>query len=108
MGAASNTRVWNFSLNIKDDCPLDSVNALSHDIAVLARKHEVLPIISVGNKPGAHLQPPADCEAAITVGGRQQDKDGNPAGECSVSLNGPGPSCMLKPDLSHFSKVRVI
>ena len=108
MGAVSNTRVWNFSLNIKDDCPLDGVNALSHDIAVLARKHEVLPIISVGNTPGAHLQPPADCEAAITVGGRQYDTDGNPAGECSVSLNGPGPSCMLKPDLSHFSEVRVI
>tara|TARA_R110000796_G_scaffold68137_1_gene156208 strand:+ start:11603 stop:13876 length:2274 start_codon:yes stop_codon:yes gene_type:complete len=108
MGAATNTRVWNFSLNIKADCPLDGVNSLSHDIAMLARKHKVLPIISIGNKPGAHLQPPADCEAAITVGGRQHDNDGNPAGECSVSLSGPGPSCMLKPDLSHFSKVRVI
>jgi hypothetical protein len=108
MGATTNTRVWNFSLNIKDDCPLDGVNSLSHDIAILARKHKVLPIISVGNKPGAHLQPPADCEAAITVGGRQHDNDGNPSGECSITLSGPGPSCMLKPDLSHFSKVRVI
>lgn len=108
MGAATNTRVWNFSLNQKQDCPLDYVNPLSHDIAVLARKHEILPIISVGNKPGTHLQPPADCEAAITVGGRQHDSNGDPDGECKVSLNGPGPSCMLKPDLSHFSEVRVI
>ncbi|MCR8548478.1 S8 family peptidase [Salipiger sp. P9] len=108
MGAASNTRVWNFSLNIKEDCPLDGVNSLSHDIAMLARKHEVLPIISIGNKPGGHIQPPADCEAAITVGGRQHDANGNPAGECGVSLSGPGPSCMLKPDLTNFSKVRVI
>lgn len=108
MGAATNTRVWNFSLNIKEDCPLDGVHSLSHDIAMLARKHEVLPIISVGNKPGGHIQPPADCEAAITVGGRQHDTNGNPAGECGVSLSGPGPSCMLKPDLTHFSKVRVI
>ena len=108
MGAATNTRVWNFSLNLKEDCHLDDVNPLSHDIAVLARKHKVLPIISVGNKPGTHLHPPADCEAAITVGGRQHDNGGDPAGECSVSLSGPGPSCMLKPDLSHFSKVRVI
>ena len=108
MDAATNTRVWNFSLNLKQDCPLDDVNPLSHDITILARKHKILPIISVGNKPGDHLQPPADCEAAITVGGRQHDHVGDPAGECAVSLNGPGPSCMLKPDLSHFSKVRVI
>ena len=108
MGASTNMRVWNFSLNQNQDCPLDEVDPLSHDIAMLARKHEVLPVISVGNKPGAHLEPPADCEAAITVGGRQHDNGGDPAGECSVSLNGPGPSCMLKPDLSHFSKVRVI
>ena len=108
MAANSETRVWNLSLNQPDSCDLEAVSALGHDIAVLARKHSVLPIISVGNKPGMHLQPPSDCEAAITVGGRIHDNNGEPAGECPVSLRGPGPSSMLKPDLSHFSHVRAL
>lgn len=108
MAANPDTRVWNFSLNQPYDCDLEAVSALGHDIALLARKHGVLPIISIGNKPGARLQPPADCEAAITVGGRQHDGTGSPAGECPVSLCGPGPSSMLKPDLSHFSHVRAL
>lgn len=104
----TNTRVWNFSLNLKKDCPLDSVNPFSHSIAELARKHKILPIISIGNKPGDRLRPPADCEAAITVGGRRQNIAGNPAGKCDVSLKGPGPSNMLKPELSNFSTVHTI
>lgn len=108
MTANPDTRVWNFSLNQQESCQLDSVSPLGHDIAVLARKHDVLPIISIGNKPGDRLQPPADCEAAITVGGRLHDEDGAPAGGCPVSHCGPGPSSMLKPDISHFSHVRAL
>lgn len=108
MTANPETRVWNFSLNQPYSCDLEAVSALGHDIAMLARKHSVLPIISVGNKPGTRLQPPGDCEAAITVGGRVHDDTGDPAGECPVSLCGPGPSSMLKPDLSHFSHVRAL
>ena len=108
MAANPNTRVWNFSLNQPYSCDLEAVSALGHDIAMLARKHGVLPVISVGNKPGTRLQPPGDCEAAITVGGRIHDQNGNPAGVCPVSLCGPGPSNMLKPDLSHFSHVRAL
>lgn len=108
MAAKPDTRVWNFSLNQPHACDFEAVSALGHDIALLARKHGVLPIISVGNKPGTRLQPPADCEAAITVGGRVHDNNGAPAGECPVSLCGPGPSSMLKPDLSHFSHVRAL
>ena len=108
MAANPDTKVWNFSLNLSETCPLDSVSALGHDITLLTRKHRVLPVISIGNKPGTRLQPPADCEAAITVGGRLHDGDGDPAGECPISLCGPGPSSMLKPDLSHFSHVRAI
>lgn len=107
MAANPETRVWNFSLNYEESCQLDCVSPLGHDIAMLARKHDVLPIISVGNKPGDRLQPPADCEAAITVGGRLSNR-GAPAGECPVSHCGPGPSSMLKPELSHFSHVRAI
>lgn len=108
MAANPETRVWNFSLNQPYSCDLEAVSALGHDLAMLARKHSVLPIISIGNKPGTRLQPPGDCEAAITVGGRVHDDNGDPAGECPVSLCGPGPSSMLKPDLSHFSHVRAL
>lgn len=108
MAANLETRVWNFSLNQPYSCDLEAVSALGHDIAMLARKHSVLPVISIGNKPGTRLQPPGDCEAAITVGGRVHDNNGDPAGECPVSLCGPGPSSMLKPDLSHFSHVRAL
>lgn len=111
MAANPDTRVWNLSLNQPYACDLEAVSAFGHDIALLARKHSVLPIISVGNlgdKPETRLQPPADCEAAITVGGRIHDDSGAPAGECPVSLRGPGPSSMLKPELSHFSRVRAL
>lgn len=108
MAANPGTQVWNFSLNQPEPCALDSVSPLGHDIALLARKHRVLPVISIGNKPGARLQPPADCEAAVTVGGRLHGDNGAPAGECPVSLAGPGPASMLKPDLSHFSHVRAL
>lgn len=108
MKANPETKVWNFSLNQKQECPFDSVSQLGHDIAILARKHHILPVISIGNKPGNRLQPPADCEAAITIGGRLHGANGAPAGECPVSLAGPGPASMLKPDLSHFSRVRAL
>tara|TARA_R110002049_G_scaffold60783_2_gene162837 strand:- start:88 stop:1635 length:1548 start_codon:yes stop_codon:yes gene_type:complete len=108
MAANPDTRVWNFSFNEMDSCDPECVSYLGHEIAVLARKHDVLPIISIGNTPGERLKPPADCEAAITVGGRLHDKSGAHAGSCPVSQRGPGPSSMLKPDLSHFSKVRVV
>lgn len=108
MAANPATRVWNFSLNQPLPCQLDAVSPLGHDITMLARKHQVLPVISIGNKPGALLQPPADCEAALTVGGRLHGDNGAPAGRCPVSLSGPGPSSMLKPDLSNFSHVRAL
>ena len=108
MAGNPDTRVWNFSLNQLEACQLDSVSPLGHDIALLARKHRILPVISIGNKPGIRLQPPADCEAGITVGGRLHGNNGAPGGECPVSLCGPGPSSMLKPDLSHFSHVRAL
>lgn len=102
------THVWNFSFNEPGSCSYDQVSYLGHSLAELARKYSVLPIISVGNSPGSSIKPPADCEAAITVGGRLHDKKGMPTGECPISLNGPGPSYMLKPEISNFSHVRVL
>ena len=108
MASNPDTKVWNLSLNQKQSCLFDSVSFLGHEIALLARKHGVVPIISVGNKPGDRLQPPADCEAAITIGGRMHNEEGAPGGRCPVSHSGPGPSSMLKPELAHFSHVRAL
>ena len=108
MGANPDTRVWNFSMNLKAECRQNNVHPFSHDIAELARKHEILPIISIGNNYNEFLKPPADCEAAITVGGRLSDVLGYPGGVCNLSSKGPGPSGMLKPDVSNFSRVQVI
>lgn len=108
MGAYPSTRVWNLSLNEPGACDPEKVSYLGHQLARLARKHNVLPVISTGNRPGDLLQPPADCEAAITAGGRLHDSDGNATNDCPISLPGPGPSGMLKPEVSNFSHVRVI
>lgn len=108
MGANPDTKVWNFSLNQKMPCDPESVSELGHEISMLARKHKILPVISIGNKPGDRLEPPADCEAALTIGGRMHTEDGSPGGNCTVSHFGPGPSCMLKPEMANFSHVRAI
>lgn len=108
MLAYPDTKVWNMSFNQAGSCDPEAVSYLGHGIAMLARKHGILPVISVGNKPGDLLQPPADCEAAITIGGRAHNHEGAATGPCPVSLVGPGPSSMLKPEISHFSNVRVL
>lgn len=108
MAAYPTTKVWNMSFNAAGACDPEAVSYLGHQLALLARKHNILPVISVGNKPGELLQPPADCEAAITVGGRLHTASGDHGGACPVSLSGPGPSSMLKPELSNFSHVRVL
>lgn len=108
MGANPETKVWNFSCNERQSCDLEGVSGLGHDLAELARKHRVLPIVSVGNRPGERLQPPADCEAGITVGGRLHGESGGPGAACPISHVGPGPSSMLKPEISQFSHVRAL
>lgn len=111
MSVYRDTQVWNFSFNSTIECDDLHINPLSHAIAILAREHQVLPVISIGNKTAQNatnrMAPPSDCEAAIAVAGRQHDSHGNPGAASSSSLIGPGPAGMLKPDLSHFSTVVV-
>jgi len=102
------TRVWNLSLNQPRDCDDENVSYLGHALAELSRRHGVLLVNSIGNDPGNWLQPPADCEAALTVGGRLHDDDGLPGAPCPISLGGPGPASLLKPDTAHFSHVRAL
>ena len=102
------TRVWNLSLNQPRDCDEEAVSFLGHALSDVARRHDVLIVNSIGNQPGKWLQPPADCEAALTVGGRLHDDEGGPGAACPVSHCGPGPSSLFKPDTSHFSHVRAL
>ncbi|MGN6285530.1 MAG: S8 family peptidase [Afipia sp.] len=105
------TRVWNFSCNQADSCDPNEVSVLGHEIARLARRAGVLPVISAGNRAlpnGNVIAPPADCEAALVVAGRKFDGAGNPAEPCDRSRMGPGPEGMLKPDLSWYSQLRVL
>ena len=103
--------VWNISANQNDPGPDEDVSFLGHEIRRIVREFNLLPVISIGNvsRHNSHRpEPPADCEAAIVVGGRESDSNGNPARACSVCLSGPGPDGMLKPDLSWFSTLRML
>jgi hypothetical protein len=108
MMAHPETKVWNLSFNEDRACDIDAVSPFGHALAILARKHDVLLVNSIGNAPATTAKRPADCEAALTVGGRLHDSDGRPGAICPVSLSGPGPCGMLKPDISHFSHVRTL
>lgn len=111
---ASYSKVWNLSFNqlvmrIKEP----EVSFLGHKISTIARKYGILPVISIGNTKhnsvGRQLSPPADCESALTVSGREFADDDMPFGEAAnYSLQGPGPAGMKKPDLSWFGTLRMI
>lgn len=99
------TRVWNFSFNMPNQCDSYTIDSFSHDIADIARRYNILPIVSIGNEGGLLLHPPADCEAAITVGGRLSNDVGEPGERDNSCSKGPGPSGMLKPEISNFSHI---
>lgn len=103
------TKVWNFSFNE----PVDGtdhleMSELGHEIHKIAREFDILPVISIGNVDqhnNRRLNPPADCEAALTVGGRTQDES-LPGAACDACLPGPGPEGLKKPEISWFSTLR--
>jgi hypothetical protein len=112
MRAHPETKVWNISANqeiSREDA--EEVSVLGFELNELARAANVLPIVSIGNvrrDPLAPPNPPADCNAALVVGGRQANGQGEPANACGQCLAGPGPEGMLKPDVSWFSQLRMI
>lgn len=108
MIAHPDTHVWNFSMNQLEPCDSEQVSYLGHELSKLVRRYSKLPVISIGNGKETWPKPPADCEAALTVGGHLACDVGGPGGVCPVSLSGPGPSGMLKPDVSNFSNVQAI
>lgn len=105
------TNVWNLSANLPYACDEYSVSPVGHGLSALSRKHNKLLVISAGNHDGrvdTRISPPADCEAALVVGGRMHGPVGDVAGPCAVSCRGPGPEGMLKPEASWFSQHRVL
>jgi hypothetical protein len=105
------TKVWNISANQEGPFNPTDVSVLGHEIGLLAREYGVLPVISIGNVSTTNNtgpNAPADCEAAISVGGRTALQNGAPGDGCAACLPGPGPDGMLKPDLSWFSELRMI
>ena len=111
-GAHPDTRIWNISANAREpeDDP-DQISDFGDSLAGWARSLGVLPVVSVGNVSTSNddrLCAPADCEAALVVGGRQADLWGDPGNGCPNCLPGPGPDGMLKPDVSWFSTLRMI
>ena len=106
------THIWNMSANVTEpEEDVDLVSVLGDSMSKLARSLNILPVISIGNVSQGNLDrlcAPADCEAALVVGGRLAEEDGNPGDRAPYCLQGPGPDGMLKPDLSSFSTVRLI
>jgi hypothetical protein len=105
------TRVWNLSWNERCECDPVYVSWLGHELSALARKHNTLLVISAGNVSntlGGRIAPPADAEAALVVGGRLFDADGNPTDPCPESLCGHGPEYQLVPQVTSFSPLRIL
>lgn len=107
---SGDTKVWNMSFSepVNGDRPL-FMSRLGHRLRQIARDYGVLPVVAIGNhapENSARLCPPADCEAALTVAGRQADANGAPSVPCEVSLPGPGPEGLFKPEVSWFSTLR--
>ncbi|MBD9405623.1 S8 family peptidase [Acidovorax sp. ACV02] len=103
------TKVWNFSFNEPvDGADSLEMSELGHEIHKIAREFDILPVISIGNVDqynDRRLNPPGDCEAALTVGGRIHHES-LPGAACDACLPGPGPEGLTKPEISWFSTLR--
>jgi hypothetical protein len=104
------THVWNLSANLDRECDEFEVSELGHGLSRLARSYNKLLVVSAGNRDDNSIRvaPPADCEAAIVVGGRLHNEAGEVAGPCGAARIGLGPEGMLKPETSWFSQHRVL
>lgn len=105
------TKVWNFSFSEPvDGQDVLEMSELGHEIHKIAREFNILPVISIGNtdkKNTERMNPPADCEAALTVGGRVANGS-IPGAACPSCLPGPGPEGLMKPEVSWFSTLKGI
>ncbi|MBS0969132.1 S8 family serine peptidase [Nissabacter archeti] len=104
--------VWNLSFNESSpSVNFEEISYLGHEINGIAREFNILPVISIGNIDDSNksrLCPPADCESALTIAGRIANDNGDVHLACPQSLRGPAPAGMKKPELSWFSRLRMI
>ncbi|MDD0974268.1 S8 family serine peptidase [Pseudomonas fontis] len=109
---SSYAKVWNLSFNeLMPSVNSSEISYLGHEINKIAREFNILPVISIGNISGenkSRLCAPADCEGSLTVSGRTAGLFGTPDKACPISLKGPAAAGMKKPDVSWFSKLRMI
>ncbi len=110
MNQYADVNIWNISCNQMSCCDKTQISHIGAELGRLSREHNKLFIISAGNiaDDETTIAPPADCESALVVGGRSYDDNGMVAGPCQISRTGLGPSKLHKPELSWFSKVRVL
>lgn len=111
MLAHPDTKVWNLSANFGTSACRHEVSEAAHLLGQVARKHGRLLVISAGNRSGTDpevISPPADCEAALVIAGRQVDMLKKPTTACPKSRTAFGPDFMTKPDLSWYSEHRVL
>ncbi|MBS9429028.1 hypothetical protein EAE93_13445 [Photorhabdus akhurstii] len=101
------SQIWNLSFNESEPYySNEEISYLGHEVNRIAREFNILPIISIGNVSRSNsirLCPPADCESALTIAGRCADENGMATTPCSMSLRGPAPAGMKKPELLVFN-----
>lgn len=105
--------VWNLSSNQCCECDEHHLSYIGLELTKIARKHNKLLVISAGNvdqtaPANTKISPPADCESALVVGGRNFDSHGQVSSQATVSRNGLGPAHLHKPEISWFSTVKAL
>ncbi|WP_454843219.1 S8 family peptidase [Rahnella aceris] len=113
-------KVWNLSLGGHEPCHDDHFSELGHLLSHLHDEHGCLFVVASGNyekKPQRTWPPqellgedrvssPGDSVRALTVGSlAHMDCDGSIVKKrqpSSFSRRGPGPSCIPKPEITHF------
>lgn len=117
---SNEVKVWNLSLGTNEVCDLDRFSELAVELDDLQERYGVNFVIAAGNYEESPLLPyprsdgergtgritaPADSVLGITVASLSHlphPTTGTRHGEPSpFSRNGPGPSHIIKPDLSH-------
>ncbi|MBU5415427.1 S8 family peptidase [Serratia ureilytica] len=113
-------KIWNLSLGQKEACHDDNFSELGHLLSYLHDEHGCLFVVAAGNyealpqrtwppqdlSGGDRVSAPGDSVRALTVGAvAHLDCDGSivkARQPSSFSRRGPGPSCIPKPEVTHF------
>lgn len=113
-------KIWNLSLGQKEACHDDNFSEMGHLLSYLHDEHGCLFIVASGNyeampqrtwppqelSGGDRVSAPGDSVRALTVGSVAHmdcaDSIVKAKQPSSFSRRGPGPSCIPKPEVTHF------